>query len=110
MGVSAPDGRVERIEVSSVADESKIGRWEFCDPPREANGADVLARVEEDTNRDGRRDKWERYEAGSLVSVEFDENGDGWPDRRLTYRGSELVQIEHTPDVGGRYTVVARIQ
>jgi hypothetical protein len=104
------DGRIERIEVSSVRDESIIDRWEFYGPPREAKEDEVLARVEEDTNRDGRRDKWERYEAGVLVTVEFDENGDGRPDRRLTYRGPELVQIEHSPDASGRYTAVARVR
>jgi hypothetical protein len=97
------DGRIARIEVSSVRDETKVDRWEYYLPA--AGGGDgVLARVEEDTNRDGRKDKWERFEGGALTTAEFDGDGDGRPDRRLTYRGAELVRIEHTPDASGHYT------
>ena len=49
---SGPDGRIERIEISSTGDEKKIDRTEYYD----ARG---LARAEEDTNADGRTDKWE---------------------------------------------------
>jgi hypothetical protein len=104
------NGRIERIEVSSIGDDTKIDRWEYYGPPPSGSANEVLVRVEEDTNRDGRKDKWERYEAGALLTAEFDENADGRPDRRLTYRGSELVLIEHTPDASGRYTSVARVE
>ena len=40
----------------------------------------------QDTNGDGRRDKWEHYVNGVVQTAEFDENRDGRPDRRLTYR------------------------
>jgi hypothetical protein len=96
------DGRIERIEVSSVRDEAKIDRWEHYQATGGGDG--VLMRVEEDTNRDGRKDKWERYEGGVLAIAEFDGDGDGRPDRRLTYRGADLISIEHTPDASGRYT------
>ncbi len=95
---STADGKIERVEVSSTADEQHIDRWEFYD------SSGVLMRVEEDTNHDGRRDKWERYENGTVATAEFDENGDGRPDRRLTYRDAELVLIETAPDASGTYT------
>src|SRR5207342_1019789 len=51
---SAPDGSVARIDISSTADEHRIDRREFY-----VHGS--LLRVEEDTNGDGRVDKWETY-------------------------------------------------
>jgi hypothetical protein len=103
---STPEGRIERVEVSSTGDEARIDRWEFYDlaTPGSPDGPGPLARVEEDTNRDGRRDKWERYENGVVKTVEFDVTGDGRPDRRLTYRDAELVLVETEPDAAGRYT------
>jgi hypothetical protein len=104
-----PDGsRVERIEVSSTADDTRIDRWEHYDTTGSiaavsGGGAGQLTRLEEDTNRDGRADKWERYEGGLVKTAEFDENGDGNPDRRLTYAGAELVSIEMAPDGRGGY-------
>jgi hypothetical protein len=105
---AAANGRIERIESSSTADESRIDRWELRDTtgPADANaesGLGTLIRVEEDMNRDGRRDKWEAYENGRLKTAEFDENGDGRPDRRLTYQDGVLVLIESGPDNSGTY-------
>jgi hypothetical protein len=107
---STADGRIERVEVSSTAEEAKVDRWEFYDRSSAPgpDGTGTLLRVEEDTNGDGRRDKWEQYENGVVKTVEFDENGDGRPDRRLTYRDAELVLIETTPDSTGAYT--AKVQ
>lgn len=101
------DGKVDRIEISSTGDEKKIDRWEHYDPSRPGGGpqgAGALIAAEEDTNGDGRPDKWEKYANGALVSVEFDENGDGRPDRRLTYSKGALVSIDSEPDGAGRYT------
>jgi len=108
---STPAGRIDRIEVSSTGDPARIDRWEFYDTAAAAtvaggDGTGPLLRVEEDTNRDGRPDKWERYEGGLVQVAEFDENRDGRPDRRLTYREAELVLIEAAPDPTGRYTKV----
>jgi hypothetical protein len=105
---STAAGRIDRIEISSAGD-SRIDRWEFYDasaPPRrgEPEGTGPLLRVEEDTDRNGRADKWERYADGLVTTAEFDENRDGRPDRRLTYRDAELVLIESAPDSSGRYT------
>ena len=95
-----PDGRISRVLVSSTGVETKIDRWETYD----AAAPDVLSAVEEDTNADGRPDKWETYAGGTLQTAAFDENADGRPDRRLTYRGATLVLIESEPDASGAYT------
>lgn len=94
---SGPDGKVERVEVSSTGDEKKIDRREFYE-------GGVLARVEEDTDGDGRVDLWQTYEQGALKTASMDENGDGRPDRRLTYERGVLVLIESEPDAAGRFT------
>jgi hypothetical protein len=106
---STPAGRVDRIEISSTADPARIDRWEFYDTSSAAtgpgpDGAAPLLRVEEDTNHDGRPDKWERYADGTVQTAEFDEDRDGRPDRRLTYKDDALVLIETAPDTSGRYT------
>jgi hypothetical protein len=106
---STPDGKVDRVEISSTADPARIDRWEFYDTAaaRTGDGLDgtgPLLRVEEDTDHDGRPDKWERYVNGLVQTAEFDENHDGRPDRRLTYKDVELVLIEAAPDASGHYT------
>ena len=90
--------QIERIEISSTADESSIDRWERYAP------GNVLIEADEDTDRDGRPDKWETYSGGVLTTVAFDENKDGRPDRRLTYRQGEVSVIESDPDPSGKYT------
>lgn len=46
----------------------------------------VLVRVELDTNGDGKTDRWERYEGGTLREAQFDTTFAGaGPDRRLVY-------------------------
>ena len=85
-------GQIERVEVSSTADENKIDRWERY-------AGNVLVKAEEDTNADGRPDKWEEYEAGTLKTAAFDEDRDGTPDRRLTYDTTgSIVLIETEAD------------
>lgn len=100
------DGTVDRLETSSTSDPSKIDRWERYAPFRPAPNGDntgALLSAEEDTNRDGRPDKWETYEHGELRSAAFDENADGKPDRRLTYADGRLAFIESEPDASGRF-------
>ena len=82
-----PGGAVERIEVSTGRD-GRFNRVEFYDAGR-------LVRSEEDTNSDGRADKWETYRpnvhAGpneppyTIASVAFDDSGRGSPERRIVY-------------------------
>jgi hypothetical protein len=104
---SSPDGSLARIEASSTADENRIDRWEYYEETTAASpeAAVAPARVEEDTNADGRPDRWETYEGGVLETAAFDEDADGRPDRRLTYNGSTLILIESKPDAAGNFKV-----
>jgi hypothetical protein len=100
------DNTIDRVEISSSGDEHKIDRWEYYDPSKAtADGQGALVRAEEDTNGDGKPDKWEGYEAGALVTVAFDEDHDGTPDRRFTYRGGALVLIESQPQPSGQFAL-----
>jgi hypothetical protein len=101
---SGDDGKVNRIDISSTGDDQKIERREYYEPsPAGPGDQNALARAEEDTNRDGKVDKWETYENGAIKTVAFDENGDGLADRRLTYAQSALLSIESQPDARGRF-------
>jgi hypothetical protein len=101
---SGADGTVQRIEISSQGDESRIDRWEYYDATlADARGGGALVRAEEDTTGDGRPDRWETYEGGAITTVAFDETGNGRPDRRLTHLSSGLL-IESNPDASGRFT------
>jgi len=104
-----PQGRPEdgpRLDKGAVlarADEARgpdnktITRREFYD-----HG--VLSRVEEDTDFDGRLDKWEWYEDGGLVRIDLDLAGTGKPDRRMIYKNGRLDHVE--TDVKGDGTFV----
>jgi len=110
---AGPDGKVSRVEISSTGDEKKIDRWEHYDasqtgPKGDPTGA--LVSAEEDTNGDGRPDKWETYENGTIKTVAFDEKGVGYATRRLTYEKGQLVLIETDPDGKGGFHTSARIQ
>ena len=110
---AGPDGKVLRVEISSTGDERKIDRWEHYDPTRIGADGDLsnaLASAEEDTNGDGKPDKWETYENGTLKVVAFDENADGKPDRRMTYENGQLVLIESEPDATGAFTRRVRVK
>ena len=98
------NGNMERLEISSSGDESKIDRWEHYQPAASASSLlGPLVSAEEDANADGKPDRWETYEAGTIRTLAFDQDFDGRPDRRLTYRDSVLILIETEPDASGRY-------
>jgi hypothetical protein len=69
----------------------------------------VIDHVEEDTDGDGRIDKWEQYAAGALVRMDLDLSGRGFPDHRLTYRPDGSLERTDVDTAGdGRFkTVVA---
>jgi hypothetical protein len=72
--IPAADGTVERIEISSSRDETKIDRieyYEHADPQPGSSG--MLVRAEVDGDGDGQFDRWETYAAGHLRSVAYDE-------------------------------------
>jgi hypothetical protein len=90
-------GKVARIELSTGRD-GRFNKVEFYE-------AGLLVRGEEDTNGDGRADKWETYAANpgaapneppfSITSVAFDDSGRGVPQRRVIYdRGGRAVRTE----------------
>jgi hypothetical protein len=98
-----PAGDLARIEVSTRRDD-RFNRVEFYD-------RGVLVRSEEDTNGDGRPDKWETYRRNTdtttpneppyvIASVAFDDSGSGTPQRRLIYDANGRgVRVEH-PSAG----------
>jgi hypothetical protein len=120
--------RIVRVEIDRNGDGT-TDRWEYYEPTadggsvidraEEANGKGqvitrrefyengTLVRVEEDTNGDGRTDKWERYVKGRLASVDLDLDGNGVADRRLVYDPSgDGVQVESDPDGDGVFSPV----
>jgi hypothetical protein len=94
------DGTVARVEISSGAGGA-VGRVEHY-----LGG--LLVRVEEDTNADGRVDKWETYalvpgtrpgQPPSLVSVAFDDHFRGEATRRLHYDAhGNVLRVEVTSE------------
>ena len=59
-------------------------------------------RATEDTDADGKVDKWETYGDARLTSVAFDTAGRGVPDRRLTYGPGGDAKMEIDPEGDGR--------
>lgn len=103
---AGPDGTVSRVEISSTGDEKKIDRWEHYDASKAGPKGDptgALVSAEEDTDGDGKPDKWETYANGALASVAFDEHHTGRPTRRLVYGDGNLVMIESDPDENGAF-------
>ena len=90
------DRTLQRIEVAT-RDGGRFDRVEFY-------RGGILVRSEEDTNGDGRADKWEHYRpnrgagpqepAYAITEVAFDDTGSGVPQRRLIYEGAGAAQTE----------------
>jgi len=84
--VAAQDG-LKRVDLSRGRDR--------CFDRRELYRDAQLAQVIEDSNCDGRPDKWERYEGGILREAAFDTSfHEGRPDTRMVF------------DEQGRYTAI----
>jgi hypothetical protein len=66
----------------------------------------VLTGVEEDTDGDGRVDKWETYEGQRLASVAFDIRHRGTPDRRLVYGKDGSARMEVDEAGNGHFVVL----
>lgn len=99
-GGSAATNVIDHAEEANGPDRS-ITRREFY-----ADG--VIRRVVDDTNLDGRPDKWEQYDHGVLVSVELDLVGKGFPSQRLRYSASgEVTAVETDPDGRGVFQPVS---
>jgi hypothetical protein len=105
-------GVLVRMEISTKAD-GRFDRVEFY----ERGG---LVRSEDDTNGDGRPDKWDAYRrlpapetepAYAVVSTTFDDSGAGRPDRRFIYGpGGSIERVEVDPDGDGRFERVSDAQ
>src|SRR6185436_17263300 len=54
---AAPDGTVQRIEISSTHDDKKIDRIEYYEAGGAAGGPGTLVRAEVDSDGDGRFDR-----------------------------------------------------
>jgi hypothetical protein len=86
-----PDGTIARIDVSTRRDgkvtNGKVTRVEHYQ-------RDVLVAAEEDSDEDGKMDKWETYEGDHLASIAFDTLHRGAPDRRLIYGPNGTARLE----------------
>ena len=69
---------------------------------------DALVRTEDDTNRDGRIDKWQRYEGAVLREAAFDTSlTRARADRRVRYdEQGRFVLVEEDPDGDGKFVRV----
>jgi len=103
----SPSGAMERIEISTRRD-GRFDRTEYYTN-------NVLIRSEDDTNHDGRPDKWDTYmpvakaaaglPAYTITSTAFDEDGRGKPTRRLIFgSGGSIVRVEIDPDGDGIFS------
>jgi hypothetical protein len=87
--VYGPGGELERISLlgASGRGPQRVFHYE----------KGLLTREDQDTNGDGRLDRFERFDAaGDVVSREEDLTGDGKIDVRSTYSAGKLVRREFT--------------
>ena len=97
---AGPDGAITRIEISTRRD-GKVSRIEHYEK-------ELPVSAEEDTDADGKMDKWETFDASRLSSVAFDTTHRGTPDRRIVYGADGTARVEVDPDGDGRFEVVRR--
>jgi hypothetical protein len=97
-------GALDRIEISTHRD-GRYDRTEFYE-------ANVLVASADDTNGDGRADKWETYKPNpapneppyAITSTAFDDSGSGRPERRFVYGPTgSVARVELDPDGDGRF-------
>ena len=116
-----PEARESRL---FAADDGKEDAWSYCDAdgriathrdldaprrqgrPHRALRQRRVTRAEEDTDGDGKIDKWETYDGERLASVAFDTTHRGTPDRRLVYGADGTRAIEVDPKGDGTFVPV----
>jgi hypothetical protein len=101
-----PSGELTRMDVSTRRD-GIFDRTELY-------AAGVLTESSEDTNGDGRPDKWDAYRrlasSGAqpeyaVTSTAFDDSGSGRPERRFVYgEGGAIQRVELDPDGDGVFS------
>jgi hypothetical protein len=99
-------GALDRIEISTKRD-GRFDRTEFY-------RNNLLVRSQDDTNGDGRPDKWDDYaprpdhapgeSAYAITATSFDDSGSGHPERRFVYgpKGT-IARVETDPDGAGNW-------
>jgi hypothetical protein len=58
---------------------------------RERLEGGTVVTTESDSNRDGRMDRWQRWSGGQLSAEDVDSDRDGLPDLRLAYSGGRVT-------------------
>jgi hypothetical protein len=94
--------------VRAVDGESRVDRSRKRDrhiDRREFFKGDVMMRAEEDSNGDGRVERWDRYDGGVLREAAFDTSfASGRPDRRLLYDAQgKFVAVEEDVERDGTF-------
>ena len=94
--------------VQAVDGESRVDRSRDRDrhiDRREFFRGDVMTRAEEDSNGDGRLDRWDRYDGGVLREAAFDIGLlTGRPDRRIVYDAKgQFVAVEEDVERDGTF-------
>lgn len=105
---SRNDGVEDTWQLTTAAGETHIARSTRRDRVMDRHEyfrGETLLRAEEDTNSDGRVDKWDRYEGPVLREVAFDMSfARGRPDRRAIYDAQgRFVMVEIDPEGDGTF-------
>jgi hypothetical protein len=119
------DGAPDRWEYYSnqTVTAGEVGQSpSVIDHAEEANGPDktitrrefyvggVIRRVVDDTNFDGRPDKWEQYDQGVLQRVDLDLVGRGVASQRLNYDAAgRVTSVQSDPDGTGVFRAVEAV-
>jgi len=102
----APEGVITRIEMSTRRDD-RFDRTEFYE-------RNVLVRSQDDSNADGRPDKWDYYTprpnhaagepAYAISATAFDDSGSGRPERRFVYGpNGKIARVEFDDEGTGNW-------
>ena len=102
-GVEDTWSYVQAVDGESRVDRSR-GRDRHIDR-REFFRGEAMTRAEEDSNGDGRADRWDRYEGGVLREAAFDITFvAGRPDRRILYDAKgQFVAVEEDVERDGTF-------
>ncbi|HWI19295.1 MAG TPA: hypothetical protein VNT81_16185 [Vicinamibacterales bacterium] len=105
---SRNDGVEDTWQITAANGETHLARSSRRDRVMDRHEyfrGETLLRAEEDTNSDGRIDKWDRYEGPVLREVGFDMSfSKGRPDRRAMYDAQgRFVVVEIDPDGDGTF-------
>jgi hypothetical protein len=97
-----PDRAMTHMEISTARD-GKFNRVEFYEGGN-------LVRSSDDTNGDGRADKWDEYRAvaselgHAVAATSIDESGSGRPERRFVFAATGGIErVEVDPDGDGMF-------